>query len=106
VNCGHIPPLFVDSGSATYRGEGGLVLGLPRHEPHTETARLAAGGTVLLVTDGLIEDRGVSLDTNLEKLRVAAGAASGHDVEAFSNEIISIFGLREDDVAMIVVRRL
>jgi hypothetical protein len=48
----------------------------------------------------------VSLDTNLEKLRVAAGAASGHDVEAFSNEIISIFGLREDDVAMIVVRRL
>jgi serine phosphatase RsbU (regulator of sigma subunit) len=106
VNCGHIPPLFVESGSATYRGEGGLVLGLPRHEPHSETARLAADGTVLLVTDGLIEDRGVSLDTNLEKLRVAAGAASGHDVEAFSNEIISIFGLREDDVAMIVVRRL
>ena len=106
VNCGHIPPLFVDSGSATYRGEGGLVLGLPRHEPHTESARLPAGGTVLLVTDGLIEDRRVSLDTNLEKLRVAAGAAGGHDVESFSNEIISIFGLREDDVAMIVVRRL
>jgi DNA-binding response OmpR family regulator len=106
VNCGHIPPLLVDSGSAEYRGEGGLVLGLPQHEPHTELTHLPAGGTVLLVTDGLIEDRDVSLDTNLEKLRVAAGAASGHDVQAFSNELISIFGSREDDVAMIVVRRL
>jgi len=106
VNCGHIPPLLVDSGSAVYRGEGGLVLGLPRHEPHTETAWLAAGGAVLLVTDGLIEDRNVPLDTNMEKLRAAAEIADRHDVEAFSNEIISIFGSREDDVAMIVLRRL
>ena len=105
VNCGHIPPLFVDSGSAVYRGEGGLVLGLPGHEVHTETARLAAGGTAMLVTDGLIEERDVPLDTNLEKLRVAAEAASGYDVETFSNEIISVFGFREDDVAMIVLRR-
>jgi serine phosphatase RsbU (regulator of sigma subunit)/DNA-binding NarL/FixJ family response regulator len=106
VNCGHIPPLFVASGSAVYRGEGGLVLGLPEHEPHTETACLPAGGTALLITDGLIEDRNVSIDTNLEKLRAAAEAAWDYDVEAFSNEIISIFGFREDDVAMIVLRRL
>jgi serine phosphatase RsbU (regulator of sigma subunit) len=106
VNCGHIPPLLVDSGSAVYRGEGGLVLGLPRHEAHTETVHLPAGGTALLVTDGLIEDRNVPLDTNLEKLRIAAGAAGQHDVETFSNEIISLFGFREDDVAMIVLRRL
>jgi DNA-binding response OmpR family regulator len=106
VNCGHIPPLLVDSGSAVYRGEGGMVLGLPVHEAHTETARLPTGGTAVLITDGLIEDRDVPLGTNLERLRVAAEAASGHDVETFSNEIISIFGFREDDVAMIVLRRL
>jgi serine phosphatase RsbU (regulator of sigma subunit)/CheY-like chemotaxis protein len=106
VNCGHIPPLLVDSGSAAYHGEGGLVLGLPRHEAHTETAQLPPGGTVLLVTDGLVEDRDVPLDANLEKLRVAAEAAATLDVEAFSNGIISLFGLREDDVAMIVLRRL
>jgi DNA-binding response OmpR family regulator len=105
VNCGHIPPLLISSGSAVYRGEGGLVLGLPVHEPHTESAHLPAGGMVLLVTDGLIEDRGVPLDTNLENLRVAASTA-GPDVETFSNEIISTFGFREDDVATIVVRRL
>jgi serine phosphatase RsbU (regulator of sigma subunit) len=106
VNCGHIPPLFVDGGTAVYRGEGGLVLGLPRHEPHTEAASLPPGGTAVLITDGLIEDRNVSIDTNLEKLRLAAEAAGKHDVEALSNEIISLFGFREDDVAMIVLRRL
>lgn len=106
VNCGHIPPLLVGSGSAVYRGEGGLVLGLPHHEAHAETAHLPSGGTALLITDGLIEDRGVPLETNLEKLRVAAEAARDHEVETFSNEIISIFGVREDDVAMIVLRRL
>jgi len=106
VNCGHIPPLLVDSDGAVYHGEGGLVLGLARHEPHSETARLPAGGTALLVTDGLIEDRDVSIDTNLEKLRRTAEAARDQDVETFSNAIISVFGVREDDVAMLVLRRL
>jgi DNA-binding response OmpR family regulator len=106
VNCGHIPLLLIDSSSATYLGEGGLVLGLPRHEAHTETASLPAGGTAVLITDGLIEDRNVPLDTNLDKLRVTAEAARDRDVEAFSNDLISAFGAREDDVAMIVLRRL
>ena len=30
---------------------------------------------------------------------------SGADVEAFSNHLMSIFGPREDDVAMIALRR-
>jgi CheY-like chemotaxis protein len=105
VNCGHIPPLLVEGASAAYRGEGGLLLGLPMHQPHTETMYLPAGGTVLLMTDGLVEERGVLIDVNLEKLRVAAQEASGADVEAFANHLMSIFGPREDDVAMIVLRR-
>ena len=105
VNCGHIPLLLVDGASATYRGEGGLLLGVPMHEPHVETAFLPVGGTVLLMTDGLVEERNVFLDVNLEKLRVAAQEVSGADVEAFSNHLMSIFGPREDDVAMIALRR-
>jgi len=105
VNCGHMPLLLVDGTSATYCGQGGLLLGLPMHEPHVETTFLPVGGTVLLMTDGLVEDRGVFLDVNLEKLRVAAQEISGADVEAFSNHLMSIFGPREDDVAMIALRR-
>ena len=60
---------------------------------------------LLLMTDGLVEERDVFLDVNLEKLRVAAQEVSGADVEAFSNHLMSIFGPREDDVAMIALRR-
>ncbi len=106
VNCGHLPVLLVDGPDAVYLGQGGLLLGLPMHEPHVETAALPPGGTLLLMTDGLVEERGVFLDVNLEKLRVAAQEVSGADVEAFSNHLMSIFGPREDDVAMIAVRRM
>ena len=105
VNCGHMPPLLADGTGARYVGEGGLMLGLARHEPHVEQAVLPAGGTVLLFTDGLVEDRGVLLDDNLEKLRAAGAGAAGSDVEAFANQVISLFGPSEDDVAMIAVRR-
>jgi serine phosphatase RsbU (regulator of sigma subunit) len=105
VNCGHMPPLLVDGGGARYVGEGGLMLGAPRHEPHVESAVLPVGGTLLLYTDGLVEDRTVLLDDNLEKLRVTAAAAASAEVEAFANRIMSAFGPSEDDVAMIAVRR-
>jgi serine phosphatase RsbU (regulator of sigma subunit) len=111
VNCGHMPPLLVaghgspNGPDAAYVGEGGLMLGLSRHDPHVETASLPPGGTLLLFTDGLVEDRAVNLDDNLEKLRVAALQAADVDVEAFANRAMSALGSSEDDVAMIVARR-
>jgi CheY-like chemotaxis protein len=105
VNCGHMAPLLVAGGNAAYVGEGGLLLGVPMHEPHLEKTFLPPEGTLLLMTDGLVEDRDVFLDLNLEKLRVAALEVGGADVEAFINHLMSIFGPREDDVAMIALRR-
>jgi serine phosphatase RsbU (regulator of sigma subunit) len=105
VNCGHMPVLLADGAGAEYVGEGGLLLGLVRHEPHVEKAVLPVGGTALLFTDGLVEDRSVLLDDNLEKLRATGAEAAGDDVEAFANHVMSLFGNREDDVAMIAVRR-
>jgi serine phosphatase RsbU (regulator of sigma subunit)/DNA-binding response OmpR family regulator len=105
VGCGHMPLLLLDGADGKYVGEGGLMLGLTRHEPHTETAFLPAGGTVLLYTDGLVEDRHVIIDHNLEKLRQVAQQAAGADVEAFANHVMARFGSSEDDVAMIVLRR-
>jgi serine phosphatase RsbU (regulator of sigma subunit) len=106
VNCGHMPPLLLDGEGAAFVGEGGLMLGLTRHQPHTETAVLPAGGTILLFTDGLVEDRKVMLDVNLEKLRATAEQAADGDVEAFANQVMSVFGPSEDDVAMIALRRI
>jgi serine phosphatase RsbU (regulator of sigma subunit)/CheY-like chemotaxis protein len=106
TNCGHMPVLLVDGNGASYIAQGGLMLGLPMHDPHTETAVLPAGGTALLITDGLVEDRKVLLAANLERLRAAAQDAAGADIEAFTNQLMSIFGPSEDDVAMIALRRL
>jgi CheY-like chemotaxis protein len=105
VNCGHIPPLIVDGDATGYRGEGGLMLGLPIHDAHVERMVLPAGATVLLITDGLVEDRRSVLDENMEKLLQSAKDVSGSDLEAFINHLMSLFGPREDDVAMIAVRR-
>jgi serine phosphatase RsbU (regulator of sigma subunit) len=66
---------------------------------------LPADGTVLLFTDGLVEDRHVLLDDNLEKLRLVAAESVQEDVEAFANQVMALFGSKEDDVAMIVLRR-
>ncbi|HET9970802.1 MAG TPA: SpoIIE family protein phosphatase [Streptosporangiaceae bacterium] len=106
VNCGHMPPLLVAGPDADYVGGGGLLLGLPMHEPHVERASLPPGGTLLLMTDGLVEDRHIVLDDNLERLRAVAQEVAGADVEAFSNHVMSAFGPREDDVAIIALRRL
>jgi serine phosphatase RsbU (regulator of sigma subunit) len=110
VNCGHMPLLLAgppgpDGAGAVYVGEGGLMLGLARHQQHVEQAVLPVGGTALLFTDGLVEDRHVLLTENLERLRDAATAAAATDVETFANRVMSLFGSREDDVALIAVRR-
>jgi serine phosphatase RsbU (regulator of sigma subunit)/CheY-like chemotaxis protein len=105
VNCGHMPLLLVDGGGGRYVGEGGLMLGLARHDPHEETAVLPADGTALLFTDGLVEDRHVNINHNLDRLRATGAQAAGADAEAFANQVMSAFGSSEDDVAMIVLRR-
>ena len=81
------------------------MLGLARHEPHVETALLPIGGTALLFTDGLVEDRRVLIDDNLDKLRATASQAANVDIEEFANRVMSAFGSSEDDVAMLVLRR-
>jgi serine phosphatase RsbU (regulator of sigma subunit)/DNA-binding NarL/FixJ family response regulator len=105
VNCGHMPLLMLDGSGEAYVGEGGLMLGLARHEPHVETALLPIGGTALLFTDGLVEDRRVLIDDNLDKLRATASQAANVDIEEFANRVMSAFGSSEDDVAMLVLRR-
>ena len=45
------------------------------------------------------------LDENPEKLCIAAQDAGSAEVEVFINHLMSIFRAREDDIAMIAVRR-
>jgi hypothetical protein len=59
-----------------------------------------------MITDGLVEDRGSALDDNLERLRRAAAQGDpGESLDAFTDRILALFGAREDDVALIALRR-
>jgi serine phosphatase RsbU (regulator of sigma subunit)/FixJ family two-component response regulator len=105
VNCGHIPPLLIDRAEAAYVGQGGMLLGAPVDAPHVERVTLAPGGTILLVTDGLVEDRSSRLDDNLGRLRRAAADPRPESLDDFTDRILELFGAREDDVALIALRR-
>jgi hypothetical protein len=78
---------------------------MPMTGPHSERAFVPPGGTLLLVTDGLIEERHVPIDDNLDRLRAAAQDRRDADVDTLADHLLSVFGPREDDVALIAARR-
>ncbi|GAA4241317.1 hypothetical protein GCM10022254_69660 [Actinomadura meridiana] len=109
ASAGHIPPLHISGGRARYGDGGGVLLGFPRAPSDlsgvtVEKTRIPPGGTVVLLTDGLIEDRGIPLADNLERLRTLA-ADVDDELERYGDRIIAEFGHREDDVALVVLRR-
>ncbi|MGW0337167.1 SpoIIE family protein phosphatase [Streptomyces sp. NPDC003011] len=105
ANAGHIPPLIVrDTGTADYAKAAGPLLGLGL--PHPEPTELFLDPTdrLLMVTDGLIENRGTDLEVSMEQLRAAAsGALPGPD--ALCDTLLACFGHdREDDIAMLALQ--
>ncbi|NVI92999.1 fused response regulator/phosphatase [Actinomadura sp. BRA 177] len=104
ASAGHLPPLHIAGGRARYGRGGGVLLGFPVDKVAVEETVVPPGGTVVLITDGLIEDRGIPLADNLERLRTVA-ADVDDDLERFSDRVIAEFGHREDDVALVVLRR-
>ncbi|MFD0684293.1 fused response regulator/phosphatase [Actinomadura fibrosa] len=108
ASAGHLAPLYLSGGTARYGSGGGVLLGFPVEKVAIEEAVVPPGGTVVLMTDGLIEDRDIPLADNLERLRAVAvevGGEADGDPERFSDRVIAEFGHREDDVALIVLRR-
>ncbi|GAA0391100.1 hypothetical protein GCM10009530_47960 [Microbispora corallina] len=103
VNAGHIPPLLAGKGAAYHRF-GNLLLGVADETYRVDRMTLPEGGTLLLFTDGLIEDRDTLLDESLEIARQLAEDA-GDDMEVFCDRLIARFGAREDDVALVAVHR-
>ncbi|MFB4312264.1 SpoIIE family protein phosphatase [Actinomadura sp. GTD37] len=104
ASAGHLPPLHVHAGVARYGRGGGVILGFPADGVEVEETVVPPGGAVVLLTDGLIEDRGVPLTDNMERLRIVAAHVED-DLERFSDRVIAEFGHREDDVALVVLRR-
>ncbi|WP_375484511.1 GAF domain-containing SpoIIE family protein phosphatase [uncultured Jatrophihabitans sp.] len=111
TNAGHLPPLLVDRrGHCRVLGTAGPadpVLGvLPEFVRHDHEVELRQGDTVLLYTDGLIEQRGESLEDGVRRLR---GALERHHARPVGELLDSVLGdvvgvSRADDVAVLAVR--
>lgn len=105
ANAGHIPPLILrDGGVARYADVCGPLLGLGLERPPATECRLHRTDRLLMVTDGLIETRGVPLTTSMDQLRTAAADAPA-GLDPLCDVLLGCFGRdREDDIAMLALR--
>ncbi|MFJ8630301.1 SpoIIE family protein phosphatase [Streptomyces sp. NPDC093568] len=112
VRAGHIDPLIREPGGACRRVsvEGGLPLGLSAEFGQLEypvgTIELDSDHTLLLCTDGLIEQPGADLDDGMQTL-TALIATGPEDVRALADSLIDVAEERggDDDVALLLLRR-
>jgi anti-sigma regulatory factor (Ser/Thr protein kinase) len=107
ANAGHLPPLLTKpEGSTEYLEDGRSVpLGVQAATTYSEAEHLLTpGSTLLLYTDGLIERRGISIDTGLDRL--ASSASANHDgIEDLCDRVMAALDpVGDDDVALLVLR--
>ncbi|MEU3013181.1 SpoIIE family protein phosphatase [Nocardia asteroides] len=110
-NAGHMPPILAPPGGPGRMLEGGRAVPLatfdtPRR-PEATTA-LPPGATLVLFTDGLVEQRGIDIDEGFVKIAGVlseTGAALPRDVaDAVLSRLCPPAGY-DDDVAMVVYRQ-
>jgi serine phosphatase RsbU (regulator of sigma subunit) len=79
VNAGHLPCVLVSAAgeAALLKTTTGLPLGLEFDARRSDAARLTAGDSLLLFTDGLVERRNRDIEQGLIALRSAAAAVAG-----------------------------
>ena len=110
ASAGHVPPLVIDpDGEPRFlEGAPNPPLGVFDNAGHEEIAlELEPGSTIVLYTDGLVEERGVSIDAGLEALRQAA-RDPGHPEELCDHLVDSMLSIHpaHDDVAVLALQAL
>lgn len=106
ANAGHLPPLHVSGGNQSFLPLGGTLLGVDRLNVPSFKFTMKPDDVLVFYTDGLVERRGETVDTGLERLR---GALQKHiPLDALCNRLIEEVGPAKalDDIAIIALRRL
>ncbi|MGW3508847.1 SpoIIE family protein phosphatase [Streptomyces sp. NPDC000994] len=112
VRAGHIDPLVRHNDGSCHRVavDGGLPLGLSAEFGSLEypvgTMELDPGQSLVLCTDGLVEQPGADLDDGIRALARSVAAGPG-DVRDLADRLIAMAEARggDDDVALLVLRR-
>ncbi|GAB1640600.1 SpoIIE family protein phosphatase [Krasilnikovia sp. MM14-A1259] len=107
VLAGHPPPIFWADGDAVpLRLAPSPPLGIRNADYAEVTLPLPAGSSLVLYTDGLIEDRRYTVDRGLAELSAAVGSAPTHEPDGLLDHIVRANvgpHPRTDDVAILVL---
>ncbi|MEU9993016.1 SpoIIE family protein phosphatase [Streptomyces sp. NPDC048045] len=112
ASAGHVPVLCArkDGSHSIHELAGGPVLGVvPDTEYREETFTLDEDSALVMVTDGVVEGPGLTLEAGLERAGTLAGAAlrDGLNAEETADRILDAAVAVDhlDDVAVLVIRR-
>lgn len=107
ANAGHLPPLLMVDGQAGYIEEHGVLLGPASSQRPSTTLAMPPGALLVLVTDGLLERRGESIDVGLAALCETVVAMADAEPGAVADRLLDRFTRHgvEDDVAILIARR-
>jgi serine phosphatase RsbU (regulator of sigma subunit) len=108
-SAGHPPPLLLraDGSVQMLHARPEPLLGLEEPTRRTEhTVAVDPGGTVLLVTDGLIEAGHVDIDDGSARLAAVLAACAELPVQQLCDRLLDVIvdGRADDDVALLAVR--
>jgi serine phosphatase RsbU (regulator of sigma subunit) len=109
-NAGHPPPLVLHAGGRVERlgGERAeLMLGVDADAPRSEQViDVAAGDTVLLYTDGLVEGRDLPFDEGVDRLTTAVAELAERPLPELCDVVVERVRPTQlqDDVALVAIR--
>jgi serine phosphatase RsbU (regulator of sigma subunit) len=110
TSAGHPPPVLRSASGRTRILDlaVGLPLGVDPDEIYVaEPVHLFPGDTLVMFTDGLVEDSRTPMDTGLALVAADARTGDVADLEAFADRLVSRQGSAEhrpDDIALLAVR--
>jgi PAS domain S-box-containing protein len=108
ANAGHMPALALEMGDARFIDVGrGPPLGVGADDEYVEVAETLQPGTTLVVfTDGLVEEPGVALDVALARLARNALSNGADDPDSLCDHLVKAqlgAGQPRDDVAFLAI---
>ncbi|MFD1148673.1 SpoIIE family protein phosphatase [Saccharothrix hoggarensis] len=110
ATAGHPPPLVAHAETVWFlTGGRGPVLGAPGGARYVEhTVDLPVGASVVLYTDGLVEDRDLPIDDGLDRLLAVVRDARAAAPDALTDAVTDVLLVdgQDDDVALVVARYL
>lgn len=105
ANAGHLPPLHLSEGTASFLPLGGTLLGVERIAVPVHKFTMKPDDVLMLYTDGLVERRGESIDAGLQRLQAAV--TKNLPLDTICTSLINEVGPAKalDDIAIIAIRR-